>query len=93
LQLTKSKKNELLVVLEHPEVPLHNNLSERGIRPIVIKRKISGGTRTRDGTIAWENNLSILETCKKQGISFFKYIKDIFSRKFKMSRLADLIYR
>ncbi|MDI3545797.1 MAG: hypothetical protein PWP68_1214 [Rikenellaceae bacterium] len=80
-----------IMVLDHQEVPLHNNLSENGIRPVIIKRKISGGTRTKDGTIAWENYLSILGTCKKQGVSFFKYLKDIFSRKFEMPRLADLI--
>jgi hypothetical protein len=91
LKLTQSKKEYLLQILDHPEIPLHNNLSENGIRTIVIKRKISGGTRTRDGTKAWENNFSILETCKKQGISYYKYMKDIFSKKFQMLRLANLI--
>lgn len=66
LRLTQSKKKERLMVLDHPEVPLHNNLSENGIRPVVIKRKISGGTRTEDGTIARENYLSILEPVKNR---------------------------
>jgi hypothetical protein len=44
-----NNKAELLRVLEHPELPLHNNLSERDIREYVIKRKISGSTRSEDG--------------------------------------------
>jgi hypothetical protein len=39
-----SNKSEMLLVLRHPEIPLHNNLSENGIRDYVKKRKISGST-------------------------------------------------
>ena len=40
---------DLLRVLEQPEVPLHNNVSERHIRDYVKKRKISGSTRSDAG--------------------------------------------
>ena len=40
-----SDKEELLLVLDRPEIPLHNNLSENDIREYVKKRKISGSTR------------------------------------------------
>uniref|UniRef100_UPI001FEE09BC IS66 family transposase n=1 Tax=Rhizobium ruizarguesonis TaxID=2081791 RepID=UPI001FEE09BC len=36
------RKAELLRVLERPETPLHTNASERDLRGLVIKRKISG---------------------------------------------------
>ena len=39
-----NNKTELLLVLDRPDVPLHNNLSEGDIREYVKKRKISGGT-------------------------------------------------
>jgi len=45
---------ELLLVLDRPEIPLHNNPSEQAIRDYVKKRKISGsslrelGRRCRD---------------------------------------------
>jgi len=81
LTLTMKKKNELLAVLDYPVVPLHNNLSEVGIREMVIKRKISGGVETQEGLIAWENNMSILETCKKLGISFYDFMRGIYSKK------------
>jgi len=80
LSLTLEKKEELLVVLDYPEVPLHNNQSEIGLREMVIKRKISGGVETEEGKVAWENNMSILETCKKLGIPYYDYMKGIFSK-------------
>ncbi len=46
LRTIHGKKSELLLVLEHPEIPLHNNLSENDIRQYVKKRKISAGTRS-----------------------------------------------
>ena len=79
LQLTLSKKNDLLTVLEYPATPLHNNLSENGVREIVMKRKISGGVKSDAGVTAWENNMSILATCKKLGVSYYEFMKDVFS--------------
>lgn len=88
---TKEKKAQLLTVLEHPEIPLHNNLSENGLREVVVKRKISSGTKTAEGSTAWENYLTISATCKKLGVNFFSYVKDIFSHKMELPRLAELI--
>ena len=79
LQLTLAKKGELLTVLEYPETPLHNNLSENGVRDMVMKRKISGGVKSVAGLKAWENNMSILATCKKLGVSYYEFMKGIFS--------------
>ena len=47
-RLARNKK-ELLLVLERPDIPLHNNLSENDIREYVIKRKISGSSRLKEG--------------------------------------------
>jgi len=91
LKLTYAKKSELLVVLEYPNTELHNNISENGIRPIAVKRKISGGVRVEDGKIAWENHMSILSTCKKLGVKYFDYILEIYRGKRHEQSLADLI--
>lgn len=88
---TWRNREKLLVVLEYPDIPLHNNGSEIAVREGVIKRKISYGTRSHLGKAAWENMLSLLDTCRKQNVNFFKYIKDIYSNSFSMPRLADLI--
>ena len=42
---TLAKKESLLAVLDHPEIPLHNNPAELGARRRVRKRVISVGTK------------------------------------------------
>jgi hypothetical protein len=70
------RKAELLRVLERPEIPLHTNASERDLRSFVIKRKISGGTMSRDGRIARDTLLGLMKTCQKLGLSFWHYLGD-----------------
>lgn len=43
-------QGELLTCVRHPEVPPDNNAAERALRPLVIARKISGGTRSPRGS-------------------------------------------
>jgi len=73
-QLTAAKWR-LLLVLEHPELPLHNNPAERR-GTIVLRRNISYGTQTKDGTQAWDTFMSLVATTRKLGISFFEYVRD-----------------
>jgi transposase len=51
----------------------NNNAAERGIRPNVVKRKISGGNRSNKGAVAHAVNMSIIETCKRQDLNFFEF--------------------
>ena len=90
---TRKRKGRLLKVLTYPELPLHNNGSEIAVREGVIKRKISYGTRSESGKAAWENQLTILDTCRKQGVSYFEYILDIISGSYSMPRLSQLLMR
>jgi Transposase IS66 family len=69
-----ANKEELLVVLDRPELPLHTNGSERDLRPQVIKRKISGGTRADLGRACRDAFLGLLLTCAKLGLSFWDYL-------------------
>jgi len=69
-----ANKKELLVVLERPELPLHTDGSERDLRPQVIKRKISGGTRADQGRDCRDAFLGLLLTCAKLGLSFWDYL-------------------
>src|SRR5689334_11409943 len=69
-----ANKEELLLVLERPEVPLHTNGSERDLRPQVVKRKISGGTRSEAGRACRDAFLGLLLTCAKLGVSFWDYL-------------------
>ena len=91
IKSTFAEKEKLLVVLDHPEIPLDNNEAERSLREFVVKRLISHGTRSDDGKVALENMMTILDTCRKNGVSFYHYVKDIFSKEYDMPRLAELI--
>ncbi len=72
----KRRKAELLRVLERPETPLNTNASERDLRGFVIKRKISGGTVSRNGRQARDSMLGLMKTCQKLGLSFWHYLGD-----------------
>lgn len=91
IELTKQKKAQLLVVLDYPEVPLHNNDAEQAVREVVIKLKISNGTRTQEGTKSWDIFLSLLATCTKLSVNFYRYILDRISNSYNMPSLAQLI--
>jgi hypothetical protein len=90
---TKAKKESMLIVLEHPEIPLHNNSAELAARKRVRRRKISFGTRSEDGTKAWDTFATLEATAKKLGVSFYEYIYDRISNAYKMPSLAHLISR
>ena len=88
---TKAKKPSMLIVLDHPEIPLHNNPAELGARKRVRKRVVSFGTRTKDGTKAWDTFMSISATAKKLGVNFYHYLSDRISGAFEMPSMAELI--
>lgn len=91
LQRIHKNKKELLLVLERPEIPLHNNLSENDIRDYVKKRKISATTRSDDGQKTRDTMLSLKKTCRKLGISFWHYLIDrLFRPKINLA-FPDLI--
>ena len=68
------RKDELLRVLERPEIPLNTNASENDIRAFVTKRKISGGTVSHKGRQARDVMLGLAKTCMKLKIPFFDYL-------------------
>jgi hypothetical protein len=76
LERLRANKPELLMVLDRPEIPLHTNGSENDIRAQVIKRKISGGTRSDAGRDCRDAFLGLAKTCAKLGISFWDYLGD-----------------
>ena len=79
--LTRIHKNksELLLVLERPDIPLHNNDSETDIREYVKKRKISGSTRSDLGRLCRDTFTTLKKTCRKLGVSFWEYLNDRIS--------------
>jgi hypothetical protein len=88
---TQAKKESLLKVLIHPEIPLHNNPAELGARLRVRKRDVSFGPRTSEGRQAWDTFHSLVSTTKKLGISFYQYVHDRLTGANQMPSLAELI--
>jgi hypothetical protein len=76
LRRIHEKREDLLLVLERPEIPLHNNLSESDIREWAKKRKISAGTRSELGRRCRDTFISLKKTCRKLGVSFRRYLQD-----------------
>jgi Transposase IS66 family len=74
LQRLHANKAELLMVLDHPEIPLHTNGSENDIRCQVTKRHVSGGTRSDIGRDCRDAFLGLAKTCRKLGIAFWDYL-------------------
>ena len=91
IESTLGNKDRLLVVIDYPGIPLHNNDAELAVREPVIKRNISHGTRSEAGRISWENMLSLSDTCRKLDISFYKYLNDRFSGRNEIAPLANII--
>jgi len=88
---TQNHKIQLLKVLTHPEIPLHNNSAELGARQRVRKRKISFGPRVKDGVQAWDTFMSLVATTKKLGVNFHDYILDRIMGTGDILPLPDLI--
>lgn len=67
----------LWVFLDYPDVPLTNNEAERCLRGSVIMRKICYGTSSDRGDKFRSRVFSVVETCKKRGLSPFAVLKQI----------------
>jgi hypothetical protein len=88
---TRAKKDALLLVLKHPEIPLHNNAAELGARRRVRKRDVSFGPRTPDGARAWDTFMTLAATAQKLGVSFLAYVRDRIARAHQIPGLDELI--
>lgn len=88
---TKNREHGLLAVLRYPFVPLQNNICEQDLRENVIKRKVSGGTKTERGTYSWDVGLSLVHTCRKLKISFYEYLQDRYSMARQLPKLSELV--
>jgi hypothetical protein len=93
LKRISKNKSELLLVLDRPDIPLHNNTSERDIREYVKKRKISGSTRSDLGRCCRDTFTSLKKTCRKLKVSFWEYLRDRVSGRNTIEPLADLMRR
>jgi len=71
----KNQGETLLTALLVPNVPLTNNLAEQKIRPMVITRKISGGSRSDEGAMTHAVNMSVFQTIKMRNQSIIPTLR------------------
>lgn len=91
IQITASRKKELLLVLEFPEIEPHNNPAELAARAQARKRDVSLQTKNQSGTQAKDTMMTIIHTARKLGVSTYHYLYDRISKANKMISLSELI--
>jgi hypothetical protein len=87
----REHKAQLLLVLDYPQFPLHNNGAETDIREYVLRRKISGGTRSKAGQQARDTLIGLKKTCRKLGISFWQFLLSRLHQDGEVPPLPDIL--
>lgn len=88
---TLSRKKNLLMFLTYPTIAIHNNQAESYIREKVIRRKISGGHKSEAGAASGNLWISLFQTVRKNGLSFFLYLQDRFKELNQIPQLSTII--
>ena len=70
-------QDELFQFVRHPGVPADNNAAERALRPLVIMRKISGGSRSEEGSKTRLALFSLVSTWTARGLNPFSHCLDL----------------
>jgi hypothetical protein len=74
----KYKENHL-AFMEDFDVPYDNNMSERDLRIIKTKSKISGGFRSLEAAAYYADAISIIKSAKKRGINPYRAIESVYA--------------
>jgi len=84
LKVTLANKDKLLLVLDYPALPLHNNAAELAARRMVRKRDVSFQTMSPKGTRVRDAFLSIVHTAAKLRVNALAYLADRITGQFNM---------
>ena len=74
--LTKAR-DKIFTFLLYPNVPAHNNDSEKAIRNIKVKLKVSQQFKSPQGAIDYANLRSIVDTSRKRGMNEFEALRNV----------------
>lgn len=70
-------EGRLTTFLHDANVDGTNNAAERALRPAVVMRKITGGSRSESGAEAWAILASVMRTAQQQGRDVVTTIKEL----------------
>lgn len=73
----RNHRENLFRFVDNPEIDSTNNRAERGLRHAVVIRKISNGSRSKDGAETTANLLSVLQTAKLQSDNPMNFMMDL----------------
>mgnify|MGYP001592694159 FL=1 len=74
--IPKEIKEQILARFKNDGAPLTNNTAERAIRPMVVTRKISGGSKTPNGAKTHAVNMSVIETIVKRKLPLLNTLQE-----------------
>src|SRR3989344_1555520 len=75
--ICRNHRDDLFRFVDNPEIDSTNNRAERGLRHAVVIRKISNGSRSKDGAEVTANLLSVLQTAKLQSNNPMNFMMDL----------------
>ena len=64
--ICRTHREDLFRFVDNPDVNPSNNLAEQGLRHAVVIRKVSGGSRSKEGADTTAKLLSVMQTVKMQ---------------------------
>ncbi len=73
------ERDKLFVFVTNPDVDGTNNRAERAVRPNVVLRKVTGGTKSPKGTKNIEVLASAIQTCRMNGTDLVEKGRDLIS--------------
>ena len=88
---TLKRKKNLLTFLDQYDIPIHNNQFESYIREKVVRKNISGDHKSIRVAVAGNLWISLYQSTRKNGLSFFHYFVDPFRDLNKIDQLSRVI--
>lgn len=75
-------RERLWTFVDQPQIEPTNNAAERSLRPAVIWRKLSFGTKSSAGSRFVETLSSVIETCRQQARDVFAFVTQTLQQHF-----------
>ena len=88
LTLTRRKRDRLLLFLNYPLLPIHNNQCEQDVRDVVMIRNISRETKSLAGDRSIERHMSVIQTARKQGLNVLETLSGLLAEELPLSVLT-----
>jgi transposase len=90
LEKVARQKDYILTFVRYEGVPKHNNFGEYIIKRGILKRKVSGGSTSAEGAMAYARIQSVAMTCQLRGLSFHGYLLHTLSHYLKTGHPLSL---